>query len=209
MPNPRPTWPKTIALAMTGASGTQYGLRLLECLIQAGVRVYLMVSQAGQIVLKMEAGLTIPSNPADMERFFTERFQRRPRPVAGLWAPGVDGACGERDQSPGRHGGLPLHHRHPGQHRRRGQRRPHRPRRRCGHEGGPQAHPGGARDPLLRHPPGEHAAPGPGRGRHHARQPGLLLQPRSVADIIDFMVARVLDHLGVAHQLGRRWGEEA
>lgn len=68
-----PVWPKTVALAFTGASGTQYGLRLLECLIQAGVRVYLMVSQAGQIVLKMEAGVTVPSNPTDMERFFAER----------------------------------------------------------------------------------------------------------------------------------------
>ncbi|HSQ06701.1 MAG TPA: flavin prenyltransferase UbiX, partial [Chromatiaceae bacterium] len=37
--------------------------------------------------------------------------------------------------------------------------------------------------------------------------PGFYFNPASVADIIDFMVARVLDHLGVAHQLGRRWGE--
>ena len=73
-----PVWPKTVALALTGASGTQYGLRLLECLIQAGVRVYLMVSQAGQIVLKMEAGVTVPSNPTDMERFFAERYAAAP-----------------------------------------------------------------------------------------------------------------------------------
>ena len=56
-----PTWPRTFALAITGASGIQYGLRLLECLIQSGARVYLMVSQAGQIVLKMEAGLAVTS----------------------------------------------------------------------------------------------------------------------------------------------------
>jgi 4-hydroxy-3-polyprenylbenzoate decarboxylase len=38
--------------------------------------------------------------------------------------------------------------------------------------------------------------------------PGFYFNPASVADIIDFMVARVLDHLAVPHQLGQRWGEE-
>jgi 4-hydroxy-3-polyprenylbenzoate decarboxylase len=38
--------------------------------------------------------------------------------------------------------------------------------------------------------------------------PGFYFNPQGVADIVDFMVARVLDHLGIAHQLGRRWGEE-
>jgi len=28
---------------------------------------------------------------------------------------------------------------------------------------------------------------------------------RSVADLVDFVVARVLDHLGVEHALVRRW----
>ena len=38
--------------------------------------------------------------------------------------------------------------------------------------------------------------------------PGFYFNPGCIADIIDFMVARVLDHLGIAHQLVRRWGEE-
>ena len=33
----------SIALAMTGASGAAYGLRLLECLIEAGEQVHVMV----------------------------------------------------------------------------------------------------------------------------------------------------------------------
>ena len=37
--------------------------------------------------------------------------------------------------------------------------------------------------------------------------PGFYFKPQSVADLVDFMVARVLDHLGVAHPIGRRWGE--
>jgi 4-hydroxy-3-polyprenylbenzoate decarboxylase len=37
--------------------------------------------------------------------------------------------------------------------------------------------------------------------------PGFYLRPSSVDDLVDFIVARVLDQLGVAHALVRRWGE--
>lgn len=36
--------------------------------------------------------------------------------------------------------------------------------------------------------------------------PAFYSHPRSVDDIIDLYVGRVLDHLGLSHQLGRRWG---
>jgi len=36
--------------------------------------------------------------------------------------------------------------------------------------------------------------------------PGFYMQPTSVADLVDFVVARILDQLGIAHELGRRWG---
>ncbi|HUO52860.1 MAG TPA: flavin prenyltransferase UbiX [Gemmatimonadaceae bacterium] len=35
--------------------------------------------------------------------------------------------------------------------------------------------------------------------------PGFYHRPRAVDDLVDFIVARALDHLGVAHALGRRW----
>jgi 4-hydroxy-3-polyprenylbenzoate decarboxylase len=35
--------------------------------------------------------------------------------------------------------------------------------------------------------------------------PGFYHQPQSIADLVDFMVARILDHLDVEHTLGRRW----
>lgn len=38
--------------------------------------------------------------------------------------------------------------------------------------------------------------------------PGFYARPKSVDDLVDFVVARVLDHLGVEHGLGRRWGEK-
>jgi 4-hydroxy-3-polyprenylbenzoate decarboxylase len=38
--------------------------------------------------------------------------------------------------------------------------------------------------------------------------PGFYGKPQSVAEMIDFIVARVLDHLDVEHSLGPRWGEK-
>jgi 4-hydroxy-3-polyprenylbenzoate decarboxylase len=38
--------------------------------------------------------------------------------------------------------------------------------------------------------------------------PGFYLRPRDVDALVDFVVARVLDHLGVEHAVGHRWGEE-
>lgn len=38
--------------------------------------------------------------------------------------------------------------------------------------------------------------------------PGFYHRPRSVDDLIDFVVARVLDHLDVEHSLGSRWRGE-
>ncbi len=76
--DPESPQPRTIILAMTGASGAAYGLRLLEQLLMAGRRVYLMVSQPGRIVLSTESGLSVPSRPSDMERFFAERYGAEP-----------------------------------------------------------------------------------------------------------------------------------
>lgn len=37
--------------------------------------------------------------------------------------------------------------------------------------------------------------------------PGFYGHPRSIDDLVDFMVAKALDHLGVEHRLMERWGE--
>ncbi len=37
--------------------------------------------------------------------------------------------------------------------------------------------------------------------------PGFYHQPQSIADLVDFMlVARILDHLNIEHNLTKRWG---
>lgn len=69
---------ETIALAMTGASGAQYGLRLLQCLIEKKKKVYLMISQPGQVVIGMETDLALPGRPAEIQQFLSDRYQAEP-----------------------------------------------------------------------------------------------------------------------------------
>ena len=37
--------------------------------------------------------------------------------------------------------------------------------------------------------------------------PGFYHQPQCVADLVDFIVGRICDHLGIPHRLFQRWGE--
>ena len=66
--------PKTICLALTGASGMPYGLRLLDCLLAAGCRVQLLYSQAAQVVARQEMDLELPSRPADARNALLARL---------------------------------------------------------------------------------------------------------------------------------------
>lgn len=38
--------------------------------------------------------------------------------------------------------------------------------------------------------------------------PGFYHTPRSIQDLVDFVVGRICDHLGIEHKLFKRWGEE-
>jgi flavin prenyltransferase len=38
--------------------------------------------------------------------------------------------------------------------------------------------------------------------------PGFYHRPAAIADLVDFVVARVMDQMGVEHSVGRRWGSE-
>jgi len=68
---------KIIAVAWTGASGLPYGLRLVDRLLAAGCRVWLMYSQAAQIVAKQETDLVLPAQPREAQRVLAERFDDR------------------------------------------------------------------------------------------------------------------------------------
>ncbi|HDP90076.1 MAG TPA: UbiX family flavin prenyltransferase [Thioalkalivibrio sp.] len=65
---------QSVALAITGASGAPYGLRLLECLLGQGVEVHLMLSRPGQLVIGMETDVKLPARPAQMRRFLAEHY---------------------------------------------------------------------------------------------------------------------------------------
>jgi len=69
-----PAAPPTILVALTGASGMPYGLRLIECLLGAGCKVWLVYSQVAQIVARQEMDLLLPANPAQAARELSERF---------------------------------------------------------------------------------------------------------------------------------------
>ena len=67
----------TITLAITGASGVQYGVRLLQCLLQKQQTVHLMVSHAAQVVAATETELRIPSQPEAVRDYFLSLFGAR------------------------------------------------------------------------------------------------------------------------------------
>ena len=64
---------RTVTLAMTGASGAQYGLRLLDCLVQANCQVQFMMSDAARVVVETETELDLPADD-QLEDFLTLNF---------------------------------------------------------------------------------------------------------------------------------------
>ncbi len=68
---------KIISLAITGASGVQYGFRLLEMLLQKEHTIYLMVSKAAQVVIGMETDIKLPGRCKDMQQFLAEKYHAK------------------------------------------------------------------------------------------------------------------------------------
>ncbi len=65
---------KTITVALTGASGIQYAMRLIECLIQAQCNVYVLMSKPAKIVMGMDTDDTAPAKTADLQKKLSERY---------------------------------------------------------------------------------------------------------------------------------------
>ncbi len=72
-----------LVLAITGASGAIYGVRLLEVLLSAGRTIYLTISPSGQTVLDTELGLKVdldhfsPTSILSKSRIDTEVADRQ------------------------------------------------------------------------------------------------------------------------------------
>lgn len=201
------TAPSTITLAFTGASGMPFGLRLLDCVLAAGCRVHLLYSPAAQIVAKQECRLVFPTQPREAERFFAGRYgatdgQLRVYAREDWMAPVASGsnpadamavcpcsmgtlaaiAAGLADNLIERAADVML--------------KEHRPLVLV-----PRETPLSvihlenmtrlARAGAVILPPA----------------PGFYTHPQTVADVVDFVVARVLDQLRVPHTLVPRWGD--
>ncbi|OJW45643.1 MAG: aromatic acid decarboxylase [Thiobacillus sp. 65-1059] len=198
----------TVTLALSGASGMAYGLRLLECLLAADLNVYLLVSQAAHLVAKQELGVTLPARAGDLEKQLS----------AGLGAgDGQLRVFGREDwNAPLASGSNPADAMVV-----------------CPCSMGTLAaiaH--GLSDNLIERAadvmlkeqkklilvPREapfstlHLENMLALSRMNAvilpANPGFYHRPQSVEDIVDFIVARILDQLGIQHALMARWGDD-
>lgn len=70
--------PKIITLAMTGASGAEYTLRLFGYCLQKNIKVQFITSQPGQIVLGMETELKLSGSPQKMQQKLADYFNADP-----------------------------------------------------------------------------------------------------------------------------------
>jgi len=204
--NQQPEFPRTITLAITGASGAQYGLRLLERLLTANCRVYLLISNAAQVVIDTETDLALPEF-AQWPQFFGERFGAKSgqlnvfarddwfAPVAsGSSAPAsmVVCPCSTGTLSAIAHGASNNLIERAADVALKERRQLILVPRETPYS---QIH---LENMLTLTRMGAIVLPA---------SPGFYQRPQTIAQLIDFVVARVLDQLNVKHDLMKRWGE--
>ena len=66
-----------ITVAITGASGAPYGLRLIECLLAQKQQVLLLISSAARVVLATEQNVKLSASPEKASRQLVDYFQQR------------------------------------------------------------------------------------------------------------------------------------
>ncbi|MCK5720295.1 MAG: UbiX family flavin prenyltransferase [Thiomargarita sp.] len=64
-----------ITLAITGASGAAYGLRLLEQLLFAKQEVFLLISEPAKVVIAMETDLQLPTDVKMIQTYLSKHYQ--------------------------------------------------------------------------------------------------------------------------------------
>jgi len=69
---------KRITLIMTGASGAQYGIRLLGELVKAKAEISLLLSRPAQLVINTETEYKVPSRASEVGKYFTDLFNASP-----------------------------------------------------------------------------------------------------------------------------------
>lgn len=196
----------SVTLAFSGASGAPYGLKLLEVLIAQGHRVYVLISSAARVVLDVESNIKLSGNEEKATAQLSERFNAKAGQLKvfgkdNWFSPVASGSAAPKKMvvcpcSAGTVSAIAM----------------------------------GASDNLL-----ERAADvvikekgqlilvpreTPFSEIHLENMlklakvgvtimpaaPGFYHKPDTIEDLVDFMVARILDHLGIEHQLMQRWG---
>ena len=187
----------------------QYGIRLLECLLGYGCHVQLLYSRVAQIVARQEIALELPTQADEAMEFFRERFADLPGTLAvygheDWFAPVASGSNPPKAMviCPCTMGALAAIA--------QGLTNNLIERAACVvlKERGklilvPRETPLSdihlenmlrlSRAGAIILPP----------------NPGFYHHPENVGDLIDFVVARLLDQLGVPHSLMQRWGDSS
>lgn len=63
-----------VSIALSGASGAQYGLRLAEVLVQGGYPINILMTQAALMVLSLEMDIHLGSNLVEQKKRLMARF---------------------------------------------------------------------------------------------------------------------------------------
>ncbi len=193
---------RVFVLGMSGGSGAAYGIRLLEVLLRAGHRVHLVASDAGLRVLQHEVGVPVgepgfqlaqlvaPELRAGLETFDLAAVESTPSSGSAKIEGVVLCPCSMGTVARVAHGfSTNLLERAADVALKEGRRLIVVPRET------PLSvvH---LRNLLLLAESGAVVLPA---------MPGFYHRPRSVADMVDFVVARILDKLGVENELVSRW----
>lgn len=67
-----------VTVALTGASGAQYGLRLIEVLVAAKHEVWVMISKAAHMVIATETDVDLPAQPARLAEALSALCRAKP-----------------------------------------------------------------------------------------------------------------------------------
>ena len=195
-----------ITIAMTGASGAPYALELIKQLVSANYQIFLLISSAAKVVLKTESNVDMPGHPEKANAWCQEYFQAKTNQIIALgkdqwFSPPASGSAAPKQMVvvPCSTGTLSA-----------------------------IAH--GTSDNLL-----ERAADvvikergkliivpreTPFSSIHLENMlklsnlgvtimpaaPGFYHHPQSIDDLVQFMVARIMDHLNIEQSLVPRWG---
>lgn len=205
---PASPWTTTVTVALTGASGMPYGLRLIEALIAAQARVYLLYSQAAQVVARQEMDLALPGRANEAASWFSQRYSAQPGQLFGFgreewFAPVASGsnppdamvicpcsmgtlaaiAAGLSDNLIERSADVVI---------KEGRKLILVPRETPFSTLHLENMLRLSRMGVVILPP----------------SPGFYHHPRTIDDLVEFVVARILDQLRIPHQIAPRWGED-